>query len=398
MRLTETSLKSQARCFAAGFFCFLPPRENLAGGMSDFSRDLHFLVEAAGAAAENKPNRRHGSKFMSLQSWLCRIRSRFVGNLRMSRATQRRQRVQGHRLRGAVCQVACGCENLESSGQFESVDSPSSDSLSVEATPGPISEIDEPRSYDESVPVRLLLETPNIRLFEIGVDEVYGYANYGWAETSEGSWGAGGDAGNHQAGSKSLWITLAASQSASLRTANGWLIVSIDGHETQVCFAHEIEYLHVNGGDNTVDLTGIEKETLSSNLLIDLNGGVGSGTLIGSEDADCLVIGSGNDQIHRGEEHGTSLTWAKFGDDTTTNLAEAIEADGADGWVVNEICNALMCDVAFIDNVNLREDADDETEILATADHAIADDETHAESRQGGSVIRRTRPGMKMNL
>ena len=335
---------------------------------------------------------------MSMQSWLCRVRSRFVGSLRMRRATQRRQRAKGLGLRNVICQMTCGCEPLESSGQIESVDWLLNDPRSMNETPLLISEIDEPTSFDESVPVKLLLETPNIRLFEIGVDEVYGYANYGWAETSEGSWGAGGDASNHEAGSKSLWVTLSPYQSASLRTANGWLIVSIDGHETQVCSAHEIEYLHVHGGGNTIDLTGIEKETLSSYLLIDLHGGAGNGTLIDSADADCLVVDGGNDQICRRERNAAGLTWAKFGDDTATNLADGIETDGSDGCLVNEISNALMCDVAFVDSVNQGEDADDETEILATADDAIADDETLTESRDGAPAHRRIRPGMKMNL
>ena len=335
---------------------------------------------------------------MSIQNWLCRIRSRFVDNLRKHRATLRRPRASGFGMRGGAVPMTCGRETLESNARNKSLDFRPSDPGCVGVSPFLNSEVGESTSSDESVPVKLLFETPNIRLFEIGIDEVYGYANYGWTETSEGSWGAGGDAGNHQPGSKSLWVTLTKRQSVSLRTENGWLLVAIDGHETEICPAYEIEYLHIHGGDHTIDMTGIEKETLSSNLLIDLHGGAGNGTLIDSADADCLVVDGGNDQICRRERNAAGLTWAKFGDDTATNLADGIETDGSDGCLVNEISNALMCDVAFVDSVNQGEDADDETEILATADDAIADDETLTESRDGAPAHRRIRPGMKMNL
>ena len=268
---------------------------------------------------------------MSMQSWLCSVRSRFVDNLRKGRPTQRCQRAKRPGMRGLVCQMACGSERLESSGQIESVDSLSNDSFCEETTTLSNSEFDEPTTIDESVPARLLLETPNIRLFEIGVDEVYGYANYGWAETSDGSWGAGGDASNYQAGGKSLWVMLSVSQSASLRTSNGWMIVSVDGLETQVCLAHEIEYLHIHGEGNTIDMTGIETEMLSTNLLIDWNGETGNGTMISRADADCLFIGDGNSLFFLDEENSAinaaSIASAEFADDLTTNDTAVIDSD-----------------------------------------------------------------------
>ena len=305
-------------------------------------------------------------------------------------------------MRGLVCQMAFGSEKLESSGQIESVDSLSNDSFCGEATPLSDSEFGEPTTFDESVPARLLLETPNIRLFEIGVDEVYGYANYGWAETSDGSWGAGGDASNYQAGGKSLWVMLSASQSASLRTANGWMIVSVDGHETQVCLAHEIEYLHVHGDGNTIDMTSLETEILSTNLLIDWNGETGNGTLISRADADCLFIGDGNSLFFLGEENAAinaaSFVSAEFADDLTTNDTAVIDADRS---VAMEILDSLFCDVAFIDTAKLGGGCDMasvEKESLVTADHTIAEDETLTEPRRRGPTRPRIRRGMELNL
>lgn len=343
---------------------------------------------------------------MSIQTWLCSVRSRFVGNLRMGRATQRRQRANGHGMRGAVGQLTCGREGLVLIGETESLDSLSNGPRSMEATTLPVSEVDEPTSFDESVPVRLLFETPNIRLFEIGIDEVYGYANYGWAETSQGSWGAGGDASNSQAGGKSLWITLSECQSVSLRTADDWLIVSIDGHETQVCLAHEIEYLHVHGGGNTIDMTGIDTELLSSNLLIDLNDRAGNGTLIGRANADCLVVGDANDQFFSNEEDVAitvaSLALAELVDALpTANATESVDEGGGDSVAVMEVLDSLFCDVAFIDTANLGGGAGIsgiEDESLVTSDDTIAEDETLIKIRRSGPTRPRIRPGMEMNL
>jgi hypothetical protein len=168
-----------------------------------------------------------------------------------------------------------------------------------------------------------------------------------------------------------------------LRTANGWLIVSIDGHETQVCYSREIEYLHLRSGGNSIDMTGIETELLSPDLVIDLNGGAENGTMIGRADADCLVLGDAIDQFSLGEG----------------NLE--LNADQSDGGFGNEILDSLFCDVAFIDTAKLTGVTDKsavEEESFVAADDTIAEDEALTELRRGGPNRLRVRPGMELNL
>ena len=304
-------------------------------------------------------------------------------------------------MRGGAVPMTCGRETLESNARNKSLDFRPSDPGCVGVSPFLNSEVGESTSSDESVPVKLLFETPNIRLFEIGIDEVYGYANYGWTETSEGSWGAGGDAGNHQPGSKSLWVTLTKRQSVSLRTENGWLLVAIDGHETEICPAYEIEYLHIHGGDHTIDMTGIEKETLSANLLIDLKDGSENGTFIGRSDADCLIVGDGIDQFFSGEETGAGFASVEFVEDLMENVPDSDAIVGVEGGVENKILDSLFCDVAFIDSAKLGGSAAidcDEDLVFVTDDVSIAFDETLPDPRCSKPSRPRTRLAMEMNL
>jgi len=312
-----------------------------------------------------------GSRVMSIQNWLCRIRARFIESLRRRQATLRQPRAKGHAPRGAVTLMTCGCVTLVSTCQNQATDRLRDDPCVSNVTPIMDSDIYEPTTLDESVPVRLLLETPNIRLFEIGIDQKSRCANYGWFETEAGSWAAGGEVDNHRPGSKSLWVTLSKRQSLSLKTENGWLNVAMDVHATEICPAREVEYLRVLGGHHTIDMTGLDQEMLSANLIIDLNDGVVSGALLGRSDADCLIV---SDEIDN--------------------------QDVADGNE-NAILNSLFCDVAFIDSANLggRDDVDGaEKGVFLIADESDAWDETHSVLRHTKSARPRIRPGMEMNL
>lgn len=269
--------------------------------------------------------------------------------------------------------MTCGCVTLASTGQSQAVDCLRNDPRSVEVVPFVDSDIDKPTSPDDSVPVRLLLETPNIRLFEIGVDEEYGYANYGWTETNAGSWGAGGDASHHQAGAKSLWITLSGTEAVSLRTDGDWLIVSIDGNETPIGPADEIEFLHVHGDGNTIDLTRLEKETLSVNLLVDLNAGTKADTTIDSVCGHVVVCGKATDLLKT-----TNITWDAF-PDTPTASTDILEADRCDGLELTELSDALFCDVAFIQSADLG-GADQDDSASAPCDPIDLDEDGRMES------------------
>lgn len=225
--------------------------------------------------------------------------------------------------------------------------------IAATAAPQVAAESVGPGSHNESGRAKLIFETPNLRLFDIGVDHASGTVNFGWAETSEGCWGAVGDVEGHLHGGQSLWLTLWGNESVSCSTKHGWLIVAIDGRETSICLAHRIDYLHIHGaGGNLVDLSRIKANSFPPEIIIEVQRVASVSKLFGTAYGD-RVIGADED-LNQGETNDTlflaSDSQIELGDDST--ITDSTEPSGNEAIVV-ALPKSLFCDVVIMDSANL---------------------------------------------